>query len=306
MPRSFTKTIVAAVADYFIYLGSKDKTKAVSNKKLQKLVYYSQAWSLVLNNKILFDDKIEAWIHGPVIPILYKKYKKFGFQHLSMNDHNYKPEKKIPKDILNLLNEVWRIYGKYDADYLELLTHEEDPWIITRNNIDPKVISSKTIPVDLMKIFYTSLLIKVKQQNVKKNRKAKIPNNASKSKKPGLIPSNVALIGDKNPNYVITFKKYNDKICQINDLIKNSPKECLHVFKRITHLLVGQLQENNIGKIPISKKGGYKILFNGLDEDVDLYEHKIQGTARLFYFTAAHEFCVVAITANHLETNKNR
>lgn len=55
------------VGKYFIYLANKEN-KALTNKKLQKLVYYSQAWSLVLNdNKKLFKEPIEAWVHGPAV-----------------------------------------------------------------------------------------------------------------------------------------------------------------------------------------------------------------------------------------------
>ena len=52
------------VALYFIKKGV-DEKNPITNKKLQKLVYYSQAWSLVLNNEKLFNEKIEAWVHGP-------------------------------------------------------------------------------------------------------------------------------------------------------------------------------------------------------------------------------------------------
>ena len=43
--------------------------------KLQKLVYYSQAWSLVWDEKPLFHNRIEAWINGPVIPNLYSVHR---------------------------------------------------------------------------------------------------------------------------------------------------------------------------------------------------------------------------------------
>jgi uncharacterized phage-associated protein len=50
----------------------------MSNLKLQKLMYYAQGFSLVLFNKPLFPERIEAWIHGPVIPAVYHKYKGYG------------------------------------------------------------------------------------------------------------------------------------------------------------------------------------------------------------------------------------
>ena len=64
------KTSALTVADYFLYKANKEK-KPITNKKLQKLVYYAQAWSLVLNNKKLFSEPIEAWVHGPAVRSLY-------------------------------------------------------------------------------------------------------------------------------------------------------------------------------------------------------------------------------------------
>ncbi len=66
------------IAEYFLWKAS-NESRPVTNKKLQKLLYYAQAWSLVLRDKKLFDDKIEAWIHGPAIRKVYLGYKEFGF-----------------------------------------------------------------------------------------------------------------------------------------------------------------------------------------------------------------------------------
>lgn len=47
----------------------------MSTMKLQKLVYYTQAWSLVWDEKPLFDSRIEAWANGPIIPDLYDQHR---------------------------------------------------------------------------------------------------------------------------------------------------------------------------------------------------------------------------------------
>ena len=49
----------------------------MTQKKLQKLCYYAQAWCYALNNYRLMDTVFEAWIHGPVSPPLYDKFKNF-------------------------------------------------------------------------------------------------------------------------------------------------------------------------------------------------------------------------------------
>lgn len=151
------------VAEYFIYLSSKDQ-KGISNKKLQKLVYYAQAWSLAFTQEPLFSEKFEAWIHGPAIPSLYRKFKKFGFKSVESQNLNFNPQSLSHKDILD---EVWRVYGKYDANYLEILTHQEEPWINAREALEYEQSSSNEISLELMKEFYTQKLKTDSFKNVK-------------------------------------------------------------------------------------------------------------------------------------------
>lgn len=141
-----------SITDYFIDKNNKDK-KGLSNKKLQKLLYYSQAWNLVFFGKRLFKEDIEAWMHGPAIPYIYFKYKDFGF-----NDINKKINKDIfkelTKDETKLLDDIWNTYGNRDADSLELLTHSEKPWREARGSKAPYESSSNVISVDSMKKYY--------------------------------------------------------------------------------------------------------------------------------------------------------
>ena len=62
------------VAEYFLALAN-ETGGTITNLKLQKLVYYAQAWHLANFDKPLFDAKFEAWVHGPVIPGLYEEYR---------------------------------------------------------------------------------------------------------------------------------------------------------------------------------------------------------------------------------------
>jgi uncharacterized phage-associated protein len=158
------KTITAFdVAEYFIYCSFKEERK-ISNKKVQKLVYYAQAWALVLSNGPLFSERIEAWIHGPAIPELYKKYKSFGFNPIDSLRKGFNPDRTFNAEVLQILKEVWRLYGKYDADYLEILTHQEEPWISARSLLEFDESSNKEIPLPSMKNYYT-----LKLNDFKKN-----------------------------------------------------------------------------------------------------------------------------------------
>ena len=59
-----------AVADAFLHISTENRS-GITNLKLQKLIYYAQAWFLALHDEALFDDPIEAWVHGPVVPEVF-------------------------------------------------------------------------------------------------------------------------------------------------------------------------------------------------------------------------------------------
>lgn len=127
------------VAQYFLAQTSEDAGDLVSNLKLQKLVYYAQGFSLALHGSPLFEEPIEAWLHGPVVPALYQRYKSFGSGHIPH-----------PEDFdldcfahheRELLDEVYEFYGQYSAWRLRQLTHDEMPWKESYQSGSNQVIS---------------------------------------------------------------------------------------------------------------------------------------------------------------------
>jgi uncharacterized phage-associated protein len=155
------KSSALTVADYFLYKANKEK-KPLTNKKLQKLVYYAQAWSLVLNNKKLFSEPIEAWVHGPAVRSLYGQYKSFGFNPIIKNVEE--SSLKVSVKDKELLDQVWDIYGKLDAGYLEMLTHSEQPWQDARSGLQSSQSSDNEISTKAMKSFYSMKLEKVSKK----------------------------------------------------------------------------------------------------------------------------------------------
>lgn len=156
-----TKTLKAQdIGRYFIYLANQER-QPITNKKLQKLVYYAQAWSLVLNNKRLFNEPIEAWVHGPAVRSLYIQYKRFGFEPIR--------EEIIPETLniagktKKLLNTVWKAYGRLDAGYLEMLAHSEKPWQEAREGLQGPEKSENKISLMTMKSYYSEKLKKARR-----------------------------------------------------------------------------------------------------------------------------------------------
>lgn len=163
MSNKKTQLSALEIGMYFLYLGDKEK-KPITNKKLQKLLYYAQAWSLVLHrNKKLFDNRIEAWLHGPAIAEVYRQYKCFGFSPIKV-EIDFEVIKSIPINTKRLLDDIWKIYGKFDASYLEILSHKEDPWKIARSDVGEFNPSDNEITPKSMKTFYSKMLKNIREK----------------------------------------------------------------------------------------------------------------------------------------------
>jgi uncharacterized phage-associated protein len=155
------KAKILVIAEYFIKKSQLDE-KVITNKKLQKLLYYAQAWSLVFSGKKIFEEPIKAWVHGPAVPEIYAEYKNFGFGNIT-STINEKDFGILTTGEKTILEDVWKAYGKFDADYLEILTHNEDPWQKARDGIAADESSGSEISTDLMKAYYERRLKEIKE-----------------------------------------------------------------------------------------------------------------------------------------------
>lgn len=134
------------VAKYFLYKANKDG-ELITNLKLQKLLYYAQAWYLVNYGEPLFHDEIKAWKFGPAIESVYHQYKKFRHTPIIYkNKENI--EQKIPTDVREFLDEFYNVYISYSAVELLQFTHNDDPW-------KEAFESSTSINIDQMRKYYT-------------------------------------------------------------------------------------------------------------------------------------------------------
>ncbi len=139
------------VARYFLHLSSLNNIK-VTPLKLQKLVYFAQAWHLAIKEKELFKDKIEAWTHGPVVPSLYQEYKSYGFGTITpLHDIDSDKYKDEEEETFNL---VWELYGEMDGKALENITHSEDPWIKAREGLSLNDPSNNEITTVSLKDYF--------------------------------------------------------------------------------------------------------------------------------------------------------
>ena len=132
MTSSRTKSPYTAsdVAKYFIYLasqavvGDKGEREGITNLKLQKILYFAQAYYLAKLGRPLFKDPIEAWTYGPVVPTVYQAYRR----HKSDPIMSDKDTTTLSAEDKEQLKKIWDSFGGYSASRLVDIAHAHEPW----------------------------------------------------------------------------------------------------------------------------------------------------------------------------------
>lgn len=120
------------VANAIIALSDPEIGDIMSNLKLQKLLYYTQGVSLALNNEPIFEEDIVAWEYGPVVESVYHNFKHNGSGVIY--PHEEFDSSIFSKEELDVIKEVYEVYGQFSALKLMNMTHEERPWKNTASN----------------------------------------------------------------------------------------------------------------------------------------------------------------------------
>lgn len=136
----------------------------IQHLKLQKLIYYIQAWHLTMFEEPLFEEDFQAWLHGPVLKSVWDEFKDFDMplsgikmDRLSPQDAEHLRnivETALAKDQVQLIDDVLSEYGSMSGYDLELLTHSEDPWKNARKGIPPMSSSTNKISRHDMMTYY--------------------------------------------------------------------------------------------------------------------------------------------------------
>lgn len=143
---------MASVLDVAEYIMA--KRGPMSAMKLQKLVYYSQAWHAVWSEAELFNERIEAWANGPVAPALYDRHR--GQFILNPGQFGGDPS-KLTGDEADSIDRVLDAYADRSPQWLSDLSHMEAPWLNARAGVAPGERCNREIPVADMVEYYGSL-----------------------------------------------------------------------------------------------------------------------------------------------------
>jgi uncharacterized phage-associated protein len=142
---------VASVYDVAAYILHKAGT--MTAMKLQKLVYYAQAWSLVWDEKPLFSERIEAWANGPVVPDLFAAHRG----EFTVSEEPNGNRKRLDVKEQKTINAVIKFYGDKPAAWLSDLSHREAPWKDARKGVPQGERSNREITHAAMSEYYGNL-----------------------------------------------------------------------------------------------------------------------------------------------------
>jgi len=147
-PTTATAVSVHDVATYIVA-----QTRPVTAMKLQKLVYYAQAWSLVWDQRPMFKESIEAWANGPVVPALYDRHRG----QFVITEWPHGDPQNLDAEARETIDAVLSLYGNKDSQWLSNLTHQEDPWKDARVGLRPGDKGNKEITHAAMAEYYGAL-----------------------------------------------------------------------------------------------------------------------------------------------------
>jgi uncharacterized phage-associated protein len=138
----------------------------MSAMKLQKLVYYSQAWALAWLERPMFEERFEAWAGGPVSPDLYIRHRgQFIVDQSIVSDGSVDALENSDRQTID---QVIEFYGKHSAQWLSDLTHLENPWIAARLRAGalPGAFCTEEVTVADMAEYYIGLMANAAAETV--------------------------------------------------------------------------------------------------------------------------------------------
>ncbi len=146
------KNRIDACAQYIISSGYE-----ITNLSLQKILYFLDGCSYAFRGREMYNDTCQAWVHGPVYPEIYERYKEFGYMPIELEVDKKSIDEYLTKEEIAFIDEVLEVYGIYNGKYLEYLSHKETPWLEARcgymeNEVCQEVISKESIQSYFCKI----------------------------------------------------------------------------------------------------------------------------------------------------------
>jgi uncharacterized phage-associated protein/8-oxo-dGTP pyrophosphatase MutT (NUDIX family) len=131
-----------------------EKTGPLSPWRLHKLIYYCQAWHLVWERRLLFEERIEAWANGPVVPALYPLHKG---SFASLTAWPSGSAGTLDAEERESVDAVVSFYKDYGSEDLIWLVTNEPPYREARRGVRPGERGEQEISASSLERYYSSL-----------------------------------------------------------------------------------------------------------------------------------------------------
>ncbi|WKS67443.1 DUF4065 domain-containing protein [Corynebacterium accolens] len=118
------------IAEWLVAWAEETEEAELTPLKIQKLLYYAKGLYMRASGGVpLFNERMEAWAHGPVVVDIYHELKNYGKSPIDpdtfiSDDFNWDDYRPVEDTLI----EVWNKYGPYSAWALRNKTHTESPW----------------------------------------------------------------------------------------------------------------------------------------------------------------------------------
>lgn len=164
------------LAEYIISLGDDNRrsSRAVTHLKLQKLIYFINAFTAAKYGRTLIYENFEAWDWGPVCQELYNAYVDAGGRPLALDEvrvgksaalrpttrvnlrlclRSIGADAALVDGIMEVVTAVWHAYGDFSGPHLESLAAHGDPYVKARAQGQFTVISGEDMH-NYFKLFF--------------------------------------------------------------------------------------------------------------------------------------------------------
>ncbi len=136
-----------------------EELEEVTPLMLQKILYFIQGLSYAINNKPMFYEECEAWVHGPVYREVYDMFKDFKYNPI--DDVRFVIFEGITDQLTNedkkIIDLVSNTFGMYSGKMLEKITHKEDPWKTARQGYSDNTSSHEVLSKQMIKNYYQAV-----------------------------------------------------------------------------------------------------------------------------------------------------
>ena len=150
-PKLFKNYPALDVAIWFINSIDREAGDSITNLRLQKFLYLSEAWHQVMVGEDLLMEEFEAWAHGPVVSEIYNIFKDYGWKALEPMEPFHV---KFPEETLEVLNLVKEVYDSFTTRQLEEIVCQHQPYINARAGFAPEARCTNIIPKQEIKRFF--------------------------------------------------------------------------------------------------------------------------------------------------------